>query len=298
MKKYSLCIASFAIAVCLLFTGIFVVAAQASDVVETFYTVGFNTDGGSYIESVHVRKGGKVPRPEDPTKEGFIFDGWYTGSHYTVEYDFNTPVENSMSIFAKWAVDKQYAEKLAQIKLDFTDVSKDKWYYDDVAYVFDKGLMNGISKTQFDPEGNFTRAMFVTVLYRMQKSPTVKSECPFTDVKDGSYYKDAVVWAHKNEIVNGVSETEFSPDTPITREQMATIMYRFARFARMDTKVRGKLDYIDHLQISDYAEDAILWADTHSVMERNTEGYFEPKRNATRAEAASVFTVMHRDMRK
>ena len=298
MKKYRLSIISFIIAACLLFTGIFVVAAQADDVVTTFYTVGFNTYGGSYIESVHVRKGGKVPRPEDPYREGFIFAGWYTGSHYTVEYDFNTPVENSMSLFAKWEVDRMYEEKLAMIKLDFTDVSKDEWYYDDVAYVFDKGLMNGISKTEFNPEGDFTRAMFVTVLYRMQKSPSVKADCPFTDVKAGSYYRDAVIWAYKNEIVNGVSATEFAPDSPITREQMAVIMHRFAKFARMDTKVRGKLaNYIDHVKIADYAEDAVLWATKNNVMWSNSEGYFEPKRNATRAEAASVFTVMHRDMR-
>ncbi|MBO7148793.1 MAG: S-layer homology domain-containing protein [Clostridia bacterium] len=299
MKKYGLCIISFVIAACLLFAGIFMVAAQASDTVETYYTVGFNTYGGSYIESVHIRKGGKVPRPEeDPVKEGFIFAGWYTGSHYTTVYDFNTPVESSMSIFAKWEVDRNYEEKLAQIKLDFKDVVKGKWYYDDVAYVFDKGLMNGISKTEFNPDGDFTRAMFVTVLYRMQKSPSVNSDCPFTDVKAGSYYRDAVIWAYKNEIVNGISETEFAPDTPITREQMAVIMYRYAKFARMDTKLRGKLEvHVDYLKIAKYAEDAVLWATKNKVMWSNTEGYFEPKRNATRAEAAAVFTVMHRDMR-
>jgi hypothetical protein len=212
--------------------------------------------------------------------------------------DDNATREELADMLYRFSISEFKDNDLSNVKLDFTDVAKDKWYYDDVAYVFDKGLMNGISKTEFNPDGNFTRAMFVTVLYRMQKSPSIKTDCPFTDVKDGSYYKDAVIWAYKNEIVNGVSATEFSPDSPITREQMAVIMYRFAKFARMDTKVRGKLaNYVDYVKIADYAEDAVLWATKNKVMWSNSEGYFEPKRNATRAEAASVFTVMHRDMR-
>lgn len=298
MKKYSLCIVSFAIAICLLFSGILIVAASGNDdIAQTYCVVGFSTDGGSYIESVRVRKGGKVTRPEDPEKPGYLFAGWYTGSHYTMEYDFNTPVEYSMNIFAKWEVDPLAAQKAADSLLKFKDVNKSHWFYESVHYVFEKGLMNGISETEFNPNGDFTRAMFVTVLYRLQKEPATNAELTFTDVKPGSYYEKAVIWAQKHGIVNGVTPTEFSPDTPITREQTATIMYRYAEYARLDRKIRGKLEYSDKRDISKYAEDAVLWASTHNLMGGNDDGNFEPKRNTTRAEAASVFMVTHRDLR-
>lgn len=298
MKKYSMCITAFVLAICLLFTGILVVTASGeSDVVGTFCVVAFSTGDGTYIENVYVRKGGKVERPEDPVREGYIFDGWYTGNKYTKEFDFNTTIDHNTNIFAKWVMDPLAVEKAKEIVLSFDDVKKGDWFYDSVCYVFDKGLMNGISETKFDPNGKFTRAMFVTILYRMQNEPTTNADNPFKDVKSGSYYEKAVIWARQHEIVNGVSATEFAPDSVITREQIALIMYRYAKYARFDTKLRGKIDYKDKRQIADYATDAVLWAVCHDVLATDSDGNFKPKEEATRALAASVFTVAHRDLR-
>lgn len=299
VKKYGLCIISFVLAICLLFTGIFVISASgAGDIADNYCIVVFSTGDGTSIESVNVRRGSKVPRPaEDPVREGYIFDGWYTGDKYTKEFDFNTPIENNTNVFAKWVMDPRAAELAKEVVLKFKDVSKTDWFYDSVCYVFDKGLMNGMSETEFAPNSEFTRAMFVTILYRLQNEPTTNATNPFKDVKSGSYYEKAVIWAYQHGIVNGVSATEFSPDTTITREQIALIMYRYASYARYDVKLRGKLDYKDKRKISSYAEDAVLWAVCHDVLSVDDDGYFNPQEKATRALAASVFTIVHRDLR-
>lgn len=167
-------------------------------------------------------------------------------------------------------------------------VDKDDWFYDSVRYANENGLMKGISNTEFAPENDIIRAMFVTVLYRIENEPQTAAAA-FIDIESGSYYEKAVSWASNNGIVFGISENQFAPDDNITREQMAAIIYRYATFKGYDIMTSGGIAYTDNGDISDYAKDALIWAAEKSVMSGMADGSFAPKANTTRAQAAAVF---------
>jgi len=243
-----------------------------------YYTVSFNSNGGSVISSAKVKKEDTVSAPTAPIKDGFVFDGWYIDKELTQKYDFSTSVTKSFTLYAKWVESEN-------IGLKFADISKNTWYYDVVKTVVEKGLMNGITETQFAPELEVTRAMFVTILYRAAGEPQVATATNFTDVVADQYYAKAVAWANANGVVKGITETEFSPDNNITREQMAAILHRYAK----GETAAGEVTYTDKAAISDYALDAVAWAKATGLMEGNADGTFAPSRNASRAEAAAVF---------
>ena len=249
----------------------------------TTYTVRFESNMGSFVSDRKVTQNGILAKPEDPVRKGFIFDGWYTDAGLTTAYDFNTRVNANFTLYAKWTEEK--ADVWAN---PFADVSENEWFYGAVEYAAKNGLMNGVSDNEFAPNAALTRAMFVTVLYRMENEPET-ANAAFTDVVSGSWYEKAVAWAYAGGLVTGVSETEFAPEDTITREQMAAILYRYAKFKGMDVSVRGETSYTDKDAISDYAADAVIWAATKAVMSGNADGSFAPADNATRAEAAAVF---------
>ena len=172
--------------------------------------------------------------------------------------------------------------------LCFTDLAADGWYRSYVESMLEKGYMNGMSQSEFEPNGNVTRAQLVTILYRMEGAPSVAGlGNPFVDVQMGSWYTDAVIWAAANGIVNGTGTNTFSPDANITREQLATILYRCNG---------GQWDPIDHLSsfadrntISAYALDAMNWAVGAGIL--NGSGVeLAPAASATRVQAAAMLT--------
>lgn len=170
----------------------------------------------------------------------------------------------------------------------FVDVSDNDWFYDAVTYVYENGMMNGTSNNLFTPNGTTTRAMIVTILHRLEGEPSV-SASRFTDVASNMYYADAVAWAQKNGIVNGTSATAFSPNNPITREQMAAILYRYAQFKGYDISAVSNLSvYRDVSQISSYALSAIQWANAEGLITGDTSVTINPLGSATRAEAATI----------
>lgn len=173
----------------------------------------------------------------------------------------------------------------------FSDVKTDDWYYEYVKYINEKELMKGISETEFAPNNTVTRAMFVTVLYRLEKEPT-GAKADFADVPEGTYYENAVGWAVQNGIVNGVSETEFAPDNTITREQMATIIHRYMKFKGLDMSVSENVDvtsYEDFENISDYAKDAFRFACSNGIISGTSETTLAPKESLARAQMAAIF---------
>lgn len=174
----------------------------------------------------------------------------------------------------------------------FVDVPQGAWYYEPVQYTFAQGLMTGVSGTEFAPDADVTRGMFVTVLYRMENTPETAAAHGFTDVPADAYYADAVAWASENGIVTGFSAEQFAPEENITREQMAAILHRYAAFKGHDTAAHGALSYTDNGAISDYARDAVTWAADNGILQGNENGTFAPAANATRAEAAAVFQRM------
>lgn len=168
----------------------------------------------------------------------------------------------------------------------FTDVAKSDWFYDDVHYCWENGIMNGMSPTQFEPQGTTTRAQFATVLYRLAKSPDVTGmTCPFTDLQAGSWYENAVVWGWKNGVINGTSPTTFSPDEKVTREQMVTMLYRYAG----SPAANGSLSaFSDAGRVSDYAKNAMIWAVDKGIIGGMGDGTLYPQGYATRAQLAKI----------
>lgn len=250
------------------------------------YTVSFETNGGNDIASKTVTRNSVIKEPETPIKDGFDFEGWYTDKGLKTKYDFTEKVTKNFTLYAKWT-EKDNGEW----KNPFTDVKENDWFYDSVKYAYENDLMKGISNTEFAPDSDVTRAMFVTVIYRMENEPQT-GKCAFTDVESGSYYENAVAWTNENGIVSGISEDCFAPNEPITREQMAAIIYRYAAFKGYDITTSSNTSYTDNDNISDYAKDAVIWAAEKYVMTGNTDGSFAPKANTTRAQAASVFMRM------
>lgn len=173
--------------------------------------------------------------------------------------------------------------------LPFADVPSGNWYYDDVAYVYDTGLMTGLTATTFGPNLSTTRGMIVTILWRMENEPAAKHGCPFADVRRGSYYEQAIAWASENGIVTGFDASTFAPDRAITREQLAAILFRFAAYRGMDAvTLRENLSsFQDQAAISVYAVSALNWAVGEGLMQ-GTGDKLEPTGNATRAQVAAM----------
>lgn len=173
--------------------------------------------------------------------------------------------------------------------LPFADVPSGSWYYDDVAYVYDTGLMTGLTVTAFGPNLSTTRGMIVTILWRMENEPAAKHGCPFADVRRGSYYEQAIAWASENGIVTGFDASTFAPDRTITREQLAAILFRFAAYRGMDAvTLRENLSsFQDQAAISAYAVSALNWAVGEGLMQ-GTGDKLEPTGSATRAQVAAM----------
>ncbi|MGM9553816.1 MAG: S-layer homology domain-containing protein [Faecousia sp.] len=169
----------------------------------------------------------------------------------------------------------------------FKDVSPSTWYYDAVNYAVQNGLMNGVGNNQFDPEGSMTRAMLVTVLWRYEGEPEAGKN-PFTDVLNGQWYTEAVAWAAANGIVGGVGNNQFEPEGKITREQMATILYRYAEKKEIDTSKRGDLSgFPDGGKTASWAKDAMQWAVAEGII-NGSDGKLLPQGDASRAQVATI----------
>ncbi len=173
--------------------------------------------------------------------------------------------------------------------MPFEDVNFTDWFFEDVLNVYEMGLMNGVSETEFAPEDNTTRAMLVTTLYRLAGEPSIEGmECPFTDVILESWYGKAVVWAYNMGITTGTTETEFAPDELVTREQVATFLYRYAEAEAVEADLTS---FPDADTVSEYAKDAVAWCVANGIIKGDLDKdvtYLNPTANATRAQIAAI----------
>ena len=175
----------------------------------------------------------------------------------------------------------------------FDDVKVGDWFYEDVEYVYYSRLMNGISDKAFGPNISTTRGMIVTILHRMEGTPVPANACPFTDVAKGSYYEAAIAWAAENDIVNGVGNGKFAPDDKITREQLAAIFFRYAKYAGIynedDCVMTGGFN--DQNKVSPWAQEAMSWAIGVGLIGGSNESdglYLLPQGNALRCQVAAI----------
>lgn len=184
---------------------------------------------------------------------------------------------------------EQTVEQEAEKEISFTDLTPGAWYTEAVDFAVERGLMNGVGDGRFDPNGITTRAQLVTILWRMESQPAVKYDAKFADVAADSWYTDAVCWAAAEGIVNG-SGGKFAPHDPITREQLASILWRYAKYKGMDVSVGENtniLSYNDAFDVTGYAYPALQWTCGAGIM-NGTDGYLQPQGQATRAQTAAI----------
>ena len=171
----------------------------------------------------------------------------------------------------------------------FTDTENTKWWHDGIHYCLENGLMKGVSTNRFSPNGTTTRAMIVTILWRMENSPATSASMSFKDVPSGQWYTEAIRWAQSTGVVTGYNADMFGPNDNITREQLAAILYRYADSHKLDVTARNSLSqFTDAADISNWALENIKWANAAGLVSGRTAAQLAPKANATRAEAASM----------
>ena len=258
----------------------------------TYYTLRFETGGGSDIPSVREAYNAYIDLTKYvPTWRGHTFIGWYSERSLTNKVS-GVYLTKDMTVYAGWRVD----ENPNTGANPFTDVSEKDWFYGDVMFVYENGLMLGTSKTLFSPHGTATRGMMATILWRMEGSPAPKGKNSFTDVEAGKWYADAITWTAENSIFAGYGKDKFGPDDPITREQLAAIFYRYADYKGYDLTVKGNLDkFKDADKITDYAKTAMQWAVGSGLVKGKSGNLLDPQGTATRAEIAAM---LHRFIEK
>lgn len=188
-------------------------------------------------------------------------------------------------------VKAEFAETTAvnPSNVPFADVTQDAWYHDAVQFVYEKGLMNGTSSTSFSPNSSLSRGMVITMLYRMAGSPAT-GNADFSDVPSDQYYSGPVAWAADNGVVGGYGDGRFGPNNPVTREQMAVILQGYAKLNGKDVSKRADLSgFTDAGQISDYAVEAMRWANAEGLVNGTSPTTLTPRGTATRAQAATLF---------
>lgn len=262
------------------------------------YKLTFMADGAEYAVK-YANSRGPATLPADPAKSGYTFGGWYKEEACTNEWNFTTnTVSADRILYAKWTKKNPMPTPGTPtptpmpgpdepvITVDqFVDVKSNAWYYRAVKYAVDHGLFYGTSENIFTPNGDMTRGMLATVLYRLAKEPGTAAEDLFGDVADGKYYSEAIAWAAENSIVVGYGNGKFGPDDPITREQLAVMLWRYAG----SPAASGTLDsFTDGGKASPYARNALRWAVGQGIFTGRSGGILEPKGRATRAEVAAV----------
>lgn len=256
---------------------------------ETFTATGTAGWGGSISpESASVESGKPVSftiTPSDGYKVSDVtVDGVSVGAvhSYTVE-----AVSADVTVSARFKKDIKLPD-IGEWENPFEDVSEDDWFYEAVGFVSQMGMFNGTGDGAFGADDTTTRAMLVTVLYRFE-NPSDRGAGHFEDVDADAWYAEAVLWASDNEIVSGVGENQFGPDDNITREQLATILYRYAKLVDGDTSKKGDLSVFDDTdEVSDFASDAMAWAVGEGFISGKGNGVLDPGGEATRAEVAAI----------
>ena len=251
----------------------------------TYYTLHFETDGGSAITDMREAYNTRISLTKYvPTRQGHTFNGWYSDSSLTNQVS-EVSLTKNMTVYAGWHAD----ENPDTVANPFTDASEKDWFYNDTMFAYKNGLMLGTSKTLFSPHGTVTRSMMATILWRMEGSLAPKGENSFTDVEAGMWYADAITWTTENGIFAGYSMDKFGPDDPITREQLTAIFYRYADYKGYKLTVTGNLDkFEDADKITDYAKTVMQWAVGNGLIKGKAENLLDPQGTATRAEIAAM----------
>ena len=256
------------------------------------WSVTLVTDGGT-INSGNVTayiEGVGAVLPTDVTRRNYIFLGWFTANNIRVT-EISAADSGDKIFYAHWMAAGAIPGIIDAIgdSMRFDDVSKGDWFYKDVEYVYNEGIMDGVSKREFAPNETLTRAMIVKILYRIEGEPAGYRSSDFNDVESGRWYTGAVAWAAEKEIVKGYGNGKFGPNDPVTREQLAAILYRYTQYKGWSTTAAsGSLKgFADAASVSSYAVDAMNWAVDEGLL-KGANNKLSPKSNATRAQVAAI----------
>lgn len=256
----------------------------------TYYTLTFETNGGDSIQAIRAARGKTLDLSAyTPMRDGYDFGGWYADKDLTQRIT-EIKLSGSKTVYADWK--KREPNEPDAVKNPFADVNAGDWFYRDVLFSYEKGLMSGMDAAAFAPYANTTRAQIAVIFYRMEGSPAVEGENSFADVVRGSgtaWFYDAVTWAQQNGIMGGYGNSSFAPNDPITREQLAAIFYRYAQYKGYDTTQGGMAirEFGDYESISDYAMSAMAWA-VNTGLVKGDSNLLYPNGTATRAEIAAM----------
>ena len=256
------------------------------------WSVTLVTDGGT-INSGNVTayiEGVGAVLPTDVTRRNYIFLGWFTVDNIRVT-EISAADSGDKIFYAHWMAAGAIPGIIDAIgdSMRFDDVTKGDWFYKDVEYVYNEGIMDGVSKREFAPNETLTRAMIVKILYRIEGEPAGYRSSDFNDVESGRWYTGAVAWAAEKEIVKGYGNGKFGPNDPVTREQLAAILYRYTQYKGWSTTAAsGSLKgFADAASVSSYAVDAMNWAVDEGLL-KGANNKLSPKSNATRAQVAAI----------
>lgn len=268
------------------------------------WNITYVTDGGTIggLYPVTYTEGTVTVLPTDVTKPGYTFLGWFTAYTGGVQVrQIEATETGDKTFYARWhktvlppppvtpGTPVTPARPAAPVGLPFADVSGSDWFYNDVRYVYEKGIMDGTGADRFSPNAPLTRAMIVTILYRMAGSPAMSGASDFKDVDSNKWFAKAVAWAAANGIVNGYGSGLFGPNDPVTREQLAAILYRYAVYGGMTavTLEENLGSFADTAQLSAYAIQAMNWAVGQGLI-NGSGSNLVPKAQATRAQVAAI----------
>ena len=280
------------------------VVCTAGETPARTWNITYVTDGGTIggLYPVTYTEGTVTVLPTNVTKPGYTFLGWFTAYIGGVQVrQIEATETGDKTFYARWqktvlppppvtpGTPVTPARPAAPVGLPFADVSGSDWFYNDVRYVYEKGIMDGTGADRFSPNAPLTRAMIVTILYRMAGSPSVSGSSDFTDVAAGKWFAKAVAWAAANGIVNGYGSGLFGPNDPVTREQLAAILYRYAVYGGMTavTLEENLGGFADTAQLSAYAIQAMNWAVGQGLI-NGSGSNLVPKAQATRAQVAAI----------
>ena len=255
-----------------------------SSIIVKDFLVSFDSRGGSVVESQRIKSDGTASEPTAPTKKYYSFTGWFYDSALTRSFDFAKGIIEDITLYAGWHWNNP-----------FTDVNAADWFYGDVEHMHVNDVFSGITPTTFEPESPMTRAMIVTVLYRLEGSPGVeKLTNTYLDVESDMWYTPALLWASENGVVQGYEDGKFYPNSPVTREQLAAIIYRYIRLKDITLKrAVAEYDFVDEARIAGYAKEAVYAMQRAGIINGKTGNLFDPQGVAARAEVAAM---LHRFM--
>ena len=246
-----------------------------------FNSLTFDTNGGTAVSTVRSMQWSTIDLSSYTSeREGYVFTGWYLDAECTKPCD-KVMMDRNVTVYAGW-------EKIAEFP--YTDVTSDEWFFDDVRYVWDNGLIDGVTEDAFEPEANVTRAVLIEALWRAEGRPEAESAGLFTDVAEDNAFARAIAWAKETGIANGYDDGRFGIDDVVTREQTAAFLYRYAQYKKMDVSVgedTNILSFDDIDTASEYAIPALCWACGADILRGDGNGCLRPADTVTRAELSA-----------